>query len=78
MTLAAPSKPMVTEAVKEGFCVSPATKAEFPRIQILTIAGLLAGTEHARYPDLAHGGHTFKKAKLDPGVKPDQGGLFGH
>lgn len=77
ITLAEPSKPMSTEAVKEGFYASPATGAEFPRIQILTIAGLLNGTERARYPDLAQGGHTFKKAKIDQGKKPDQVGLFG-
>ena len=76
VTLANPSKPMTTEAIKEGFYTSPTTAAEFPRVQILTIAGLLDGSEHARYPDLAHGGHTFKKAKLDPGAKQDQRKLF--
>jgi site-specific DNA-methyltransferase (adenine-specific) len=77
VTLADSTKPMTTEAIKEGFYKSPATDAEFPRIQILTIAGLLNGTERARYPDLAQGGHTFKKAKVDPGKAPDQTGLFG-
>ncbi len=75
ITLASPSRPMSTEAVKEGFYASP-SGAEFPRIQILTIAGLLDGSERARYPDLAQGGHTFKKAKLDQGRKPGQDGLF--
>ncbi|HEY8009912.1 MAG TPA: DNA methyltransferase [Rudaea sp.] len=75
VTLAEPSKPMTTEAIKEGFYTSPAINAEFPRIQILTIAGLLDGSERARYPDLAQGGHTFKKAKVDLGKK-DQGKLF--
>ena len=75
VTLAEPSKPMTTEAIKEGFYISPATNTEFPRIQILRIAGLLDGTEHARYPDLAQGGHTFKKARIDLG-KRDQGKLF--
>lgn len=77
VTLADPSKPMTVEAVKEGFYASPATDAQFPRIQILTIAGLLDGSERARYPDLAQGGHTFKKARLEQGIKPGQGGLFG-
>ena len=77
VTLAEPTRPMSTEAVKEGFYASPTTGAEFPRIQILTIAGLLNGTESARYPDLAKGGHTFKKAKIDQGRKPGQSGLFG-
>ena len=77
VTLADPSKPMLTEAIKENFYTSPETGAQFPRIQILTITGLLGGTESARYPDLAKGGHTFKKAKVDQGKKPDQHGLFG-
>lgn len=76
VTLAEPSKPMMTEALKEGFYASPTTGAQFPRIQILTIAGLLDGSQSARYPDLAKGGHTFKKAKVDQGIKPDQQGLF--
>ena len=76
VTLAEPSKPMTTEAIKEGFYTSPAINAEFPRIQILTIAGLLDGSESARYPDLSKGGHTFKKAKIDSGAKKDQGKLF--
>lgn len=75
VTLADPSKPMQVEAVKEGFYASPDTGAQFPKIQILTIAGLLDGSERARYPDLAQGGHTFKKAKVDQGKK-DQGKLF--
>ena len=75
VTLAEPSKPMTTEAIKEGFYTSPDTGAEFPRIQILTISGLLDGSENARYPDLSRGGHTFKKAKVDLGKK-DQGKLF--
>lgn len=67
---------MDVEAVKEGFYASPDTGAQFPKIQILTIAGLLDGTQRARYPDLAQGGHTFKKAKVDAGAKKDQGKLF--
>ena len=69
VTLAEATKPMTTEAIKEGFYKSPITGAEFPRIQILTIAGLLGGSERARFPDLSSGGHTFKKAKLDQGKK---------
>lgn len=75
VTLANPSKPMTTEAIKEGFYTSPSYKGEFPRIQILTIAGLLAGRERARYPDPAQGGHTFKKARREQG-SAEQKGLF--
>ena len=75
VTLAEPSKPMEVEAVKEGFYTSPAIGADFPRIQILTIKGLLDGSERARYPDLAHGGNTFKKAKPEQGIAT-QGEIF--
>jgi len=37
----------------------------FPKLQILTIKGLLDGTKTARYPDLTRGGLTFKKAKKE-------------
>lgn len=75
VTLAEPSKPMTTEAVKEGFYTSPTTGAAFPRVQILTIAALLAGSERPRYPDLTQGGLTFKKARTEEKTA-DQGGLF--
>jgi adenine specific DNA methylase Mod len=74
VTLAEPSDPMKKEATKEGFYTSPQV-ANFPRLQILTIEGLLEGREQARYPDLARGGHTFKKAQLDEG-RADQKTLF--
>ncbi len=75
VTLANPGKPMTTEAAKEGFYTSPITGAEFLRIQILTIAGLLGGRERVRFRGLSAGGHTFKKAKLDHG-KSDYTKLF--
>ena len=53
VTLADPSKPMTIEAIKEGFYKSPDI-GEFPRIQILTIAGLLNGTERARASPTCH------------------------
>ena len=74
VTLAEPSEPMKKEATKEGFYASP-QGANFPRLQILTIERLLEGKEQARYPDLARGGHTFKKAQLDEG-HTDQKTLF--
>lgn len=75
VTLAAPTKPMTTEAVKEGYYTSPATGKSFPKVQILTIEGLLHGTERALYPDLSQGATTFKKAKRDEKVAT-QKGLF--
>ncbi len=73
VTLAVPTGPMLKEAVKAGYYESPAG-ASFPKIQILTIQGLLDGSEQAVYPDLMRGGLTFKKAKRE--VKEKQEGLF--
>lgn len=65
VTLVAPTKPMSIEAVKEGYYTSPGTGKAFQKIQILTIEGLLQGTERATYPDLSQGATTFKKAKRE-------------
>ena len=65
VTLAEPSAPMVKEAASKDPYISPLTKELFPRIQILTIKGLMAGTERPRYPDLGLGLGMFKKAKLE-------------
>ncbi len=59
-----PTRPMKEEAVKAGYYESP-IGANFPKVQILTIKGLLDGTERAKYPDLMQGGLTFKKATID-------------
>lgn len=74
VTLAAPTQPMITEAASAGFYESPAHGA-FPKLQILTIEGLLAGREQPRFPDLARGGHTFRQAKSETG-DGKQDGLF--
>jgi site-specific DNA-methyltransferase (adenine-specific) len=73
VTLTAPTEPMVKEAVSAGFYDSPF--GAFPKIQILTIEGLLSGQEGPRYPDMARGGLNFKKAKKEKGG--NQMGLFG-
>ena len=64
VTLAEPTRPMREEAVKSGYYESP-SHASFPKIQILTIKGLLEGTERPLYPDLMAGGLMFKKAKKE-------------
>jgi len=75
VTLAEGTKPMNEEAVKAGYYTSP-SGASFPKLQVLTVRGLLDGTERPRYPaDLAAGGHTFRKAAVDQGTA-DQGKLF--
>ena len=76
VTLTSPTKPMVTEAVAAGHYQSP-HHGDFPKIQILTIEGLLSGMERAKYPDMAQGEQTFKAAKTEKGkAKAGQGGLF--
>lgn len=73
VTLAEPTKPMKAEAAGAGMYHSP-TGHDFPKIQILTIEGLISGRERARYPDLSLGGHTFKKARKEQ-KKSGQEGL---
>jgi hypothetical protein len=43
------TKPMRDEAVRAGFWSSVGGR-DYPRVQILTVAGLLAGTDAARFP----------------------------
>ncbi len=75
VTLSDATRPMREEAVKTGFYESPITGAAFPKLQILTIAGLMEGKERPQYPDLSVGGVTFKKAKREEKTS-DQKGLF--
>ncbi|MCY7387124.1 MAG: restriction endonuclease [Burkholderiales bacterium] len=76
VTLTAPTKPMLTEAASAGHYESPHHGA-FPKIQILTISGLLDGTERPRWPDLSFGEQNFKKAKAKAeGKGGKQKGLF--
>ena len=71
LTLAQPTRPMKEEAIKTGYYESP-IGASFPRIQILTIEGLLNGTEQAVYPDLMRGGLTFKRAAKEIKEQPQR------
>ncbi len=64
VTLAGPTRPMEREAVSAGYYESP-HNGNFPKIQILTIEGLMNGTEKPRYPDLSSGGLTFKQPKKE-------------
>jgi site-specific DNA-methyltransferase (adenine-specific) len=74
VTLTPPTRPMITEAASAGHYESPHHGA-FPRIQILTIQGLLDGTERPHWPDLSFGEQNFKKAKSE-GKSAKQKGLF--
>jgi DNA modification methylase len=60
ITLREPTKPMLTEAAAAGFYESEDFPGRYPRLQILTIAELLAGTR-IQYPD--HRVETFAKAE---------------
>ena len=74
VTRTKPTRPMIVEAAAAGHYVSP-LHGEFPRIQILTIEGLLAGTERPRYPDLSMGAQTTRAAKVEP-KRGEQGTLL--
>lgn len=74
VTLAKPTKQMLTESVGTGYYTSPYTGAKFPKLQVLTIEGLLSGKERGEYPRMDAGGLTFKKAKVDQGTA-EQGKL---
>ncbi len=63
VTLSEPTAPMSKEAASKDPYISPLTKELYPRIQILTIKGLMDGTEKPRYPDLGNYKGMFKKAK---------------
>jgi len=66
-----PSKPMLREAAEAGFYTSPGISGtaggKFPRIQLLTIKGLLEGTQRLERP-LHVRDVTFRKA---PRSRPD-------
>ena len=65
VTLAEPTAPMTKEAASKDPYISPLTKELYPRIQILTIKGLMDGSEKPRYPDFGNYKGMFKKAKLE-------------
>ena len=66
LTLAEPTKPMRTEAVKAGFFET--NYAKYPKIQILTITELFAGKE----PNIPLIDPTaFKKAAVELDVKQE-------
>ena len=71
ITLREPTKPMLTEAASAGFYESKDFPGRYPRLQILTIAELLAGKK-LEYP--AHRVETFAKAERK--TKSQQEGLF--
>ena len=76
VSLVEPTQPMRTEAAKAGFYVSPYfPDRKYPRIQLLTVPGLLEQREHPLYPDFSGGGLTFKQARREADQR-DQKKLF--
>ncbi len=62
VSLEQPTPAMVKDAASVGFNSSAGKK--YPRVQLLTIDGLLAGTQRADHPDYEHD-LNFKKAKAE-------------
>lgn len=56
-----PTKPMQTEAVTAGFYESQMWNRKYPKIQLITVAELLAGKQ-IDMPPVKPVGATFKKA----------------
>jgi site-specific DNA-methyltransferase (adenine-specific) len=59
-----PTQPMITTAAKAGF-YRAGNGQSYPRLQILTIEGLLSGTQRPQYMDYRYGEDTFKKAQKE-------------
>ncbi|MBD2178380.1 restriction endonuclease [Pseudanabaena sp. FACHB-1998] len=64
VTLAEPTKAMITEATKAGF-YRAANGKDYPRVQIFTIEDLLSGAKKPQYLDLSLGDITFKRAEKE-------------
>jgi DNA modification methylase len=67
VTLTEPTRPMKEEAISAGFFNQEVWGTEYPKIQILTIEGLLDKRERPLYPDRSMGRATFKKAGVEDG-----------
>ncbi len=65
VTLVEATRPMREEATAAGFYNADTWGTEYPKLQILTIEGLMDGRERPRYPDLSLGRATFKKAAIE-------------
>jgi site-specific DNA-methyltransferase (adenine-specific) len=66
-----PTKPMQTEAVTAGFFESKTWGKKYPKIQLLTVAELLAG-KTIEMPPIKQVGATFKKAGKFKGKEAEQ------
>jgi site-specific DNA-methyltransferase (adenine-specific) len=71
ISMESPTKPMHTEGVTAGFYESKMWGKNYPKIQLLTIAELLA-SKKIDMPPIRQVGATFKKAEKFKGAKPEQ------
>lgn len=67
ISLESPTKGMIADAASAGFYTGVAGK-KFPRVQLLTIEGLLSGKQRAEHPD-HQPDLNFKKAKQEANAK---------
>jgi site-specific DNA-methyltransferase (adenine-specific) len=72
ITLEAPTKPMVRESIEAGRYEAKLYSREYPRIQILTVEGLLSGSERLEAPPQAN---PFAKAERE-GDRAIQSDIF--
>ncbi len=63
VTLTPPTRNMTKEATAAGFYKCEHNGKNYPKIQILTIEGLLQGFESPQYIDFSRGDLTIKKPK---------------
>jgi hypothetical protein len=66
-----PTKPMETEAVTAGFFESKMWGEKYPKIQLITVADLLAG-KNIKMPPIKQVSATFKKAERFKGKEEEQ------
>ena len=74
LTLEEPTRDMRTEAATAGYYHSPGWNQNYPRIQILTVKGLLDGTARVEVPPAEF--VTFKQAQQVKEEEHTQKGLF--
>ena len=63
VTLEEPTKSMRTEAIAKWLYTCPHNGMQYPKIQILTVKGLLEGIEKPAYTDLQRGDLALKRAE---------------
>ncbi len=74
LTLEEPTRAMTQEANAAGFYHSPGWNRDYPRVQILTVRELLAGTARVELPPAEY--TTFRAARREKEEGGEQGSLF--